>query len=81
MARELEGRLRVIDPTVMVAARIDPTGLLRFEVRSTSSAREQCTELVTEYEGKAFEMCETCGSPGRLRAGVIVTVRCDRCAE
>jgi hypothetical protein len=81
LARGLEARVRVIDPEAVIVTRIDPTGLLRFALQCKPPARAECAGLVAEYEAKATETCETCGSAGRVRSGVIVTVLCAHCAE
>ena len=67
LARDLEGRVRVIDPEAVIVPRIDPTGLLRFKLRSTAAVRADCAKLVAEYETKAAETCELCGSPDSVR--------------
>lgn len=81
LARDLERRLRAIDPSAVAVPRIDSTGLLRFDVRSRRTFRKECATIAANHEEKAVETCELCGGAGRPRAGVIVTVRCAQCAE
>jgi len=64
----------------LLSAGTDALGLLSFRVRLHPQARAVGRVLVRTYENRAAELCELCGGTGRIRAGAIVTVRCDECA-
>jgi hypothetical protein len=76
LAEELK---RLEPPGELLEASIDASGLPRFTVRLDPRAKAEGRKLVQEYESRAFELCENCGAPGRVRAGAVVTVICDDC--
>jgi hypothetical protein len=81
LCEELDAQLRALDPPGQVLGLgFDSSGLPRFRLKLDAKLNADGRELVREYESRAHELCETCGGPGRVRAGVIVTVRCDHCA-
>jgi hypothetical protein len=53
-------------------------GHLRFYVGEAPIAIYSAIE---EAERQSFKVCEVCGSPGEIRGGSWITVRCDRCSK
>lgn len=51
-------------------------GGLRVYVRH---GREEVFNLIDEAEKKSYEICETCGKPGKLRLDSWHKVSCDKC--
>jgi hypothetical protein len=80
LADELQARLRLLEPPgELLGVGLDDSGLLRFRARLDPSVRAEGKKLLREYERRATELCELCGGPGRVRAGVVLTVRCPDC--
>jgi hypothetical protein len=80
LCEELEQELgRLEPPGELLAAEVDVSGLLSFRVKLDPKVKTEGRRLVREYQDRAAELCETCGGPGRVRAGVVVTARCDHC--
>lgn len=80
LADELQARLALLEPPgELLGVRVDDSGLLRFRARLDPGVRAEGKLIVREYERRATELCELCGGPGRVRAGVVLTVRCADC--
>lgn len=80
LCEELQRNLGRLDPPgELLAVRIDASGLPRFQVRLAPRSNARGREIVREFENRALEVCEVCGGSGRVRAGAIVTTRCDHC--
>lgn len=80
LCEELEKELRSLDPPgELLDIGIDASGLPRFRIKLDPSLKAEGRRLVREYQSRTLKLCEACGGPGRARAGVIVTVRCDHC--
>jgi hypothetical protein len=76
----LAADLRSLDPPgELLGVEVDADGALRFRVRLDPRVSGEGRRLVRGYESRALELCELCGHPGRVRAGAIVTARCDDC--
>lgn len=77
---ELQRDLGRLDPPgELLRVGIDASGLPRFEVKLDPRSRKRGREIVREFEERALGICEVCGSPGHVRAGGVVTTRCDHC--
>jgi hypothetical protein len=77
---ELEASLQRLDPSgELLDLSVDASGLPRFRVRLDRRVKAEGRALVREYERRAIELCERCGGPGQVHAGVILTTRCDHC--
>lgn len=70
---------RLDPPGELLGVEIDADGLPRFRVRLDSLVRAEGRRLVRGYQTRALEVCELCGHTGHVRAGAIVTTRCDDC--
>lgn len=80
LCEQLEDELRRLDPPgELLDVGIDASGAPTFRVRLDPSVKAEGRRLVRDYQNKALELCESCGGPGHVRAGAIVTVRCDHC--
>jgi hypothetical protein len=80
LAEGLRLELRGLDPPGELAGVwIDASGLPRFRVRLDAAVRARGRALVRDYEERATEMCEECGGPGLVHAGVVISVRCEDC--
>ena len=80
LCEDLEASLQRLDPPgELLDVEIDASGCPRFRVRLDARAKAEGRRLVRDYEGRALELCELCGGPGRIHAGAILTVRCDHC--
>ncbi len=51
-------------------------GTLRYYM---SSETDEISDLITQYENKSRETCESCGKPGKLNEGSWYKVRCGDC--
>jgi hypothetical protein len=80
LCEELQASLGRLDPPAeLLEVGIDSSGLLRFQVKLDPSTRARGHEILREFESRAVKLCEVCGGPGRVRAGAVVTCRCDHC--
>jgi hypothetical protein len=80
LCEELDASLQRLDPPGEFAElSVDASGLPRFRVRLDHRVKAEGRALVREYESRALDLCERCGGPGRVHAGVILTARCDDC--
>jgi hypothetical protein len=80
LAGELREELRKHDPDARVEATVDPSGLLRLDVRTTPGQRVAARALARRYEEKARCTCEACGGAVSLAgAGAVVTMLCAHC--
>jgi len=76
----LDSELRKLDPSaVLTRMDIDSSGLPRFGASLHPAGHAQGRRLVQCFQGRAAEICELCGAPGRVRAGAVLTVRCGDC--
>jgi hypothetical protein len=66
-------------PGELLGVEVDADGALRFRVRLDPRVRGEGRRLVRGYESRALELCELSGNAGHVRAGAIVTARCDDC--
>lgn len=81
LSEELAAELRRLDPPgEVLGIEVDADGLPRFRVRLDARVKSEGRRLVRRYESRALELCELCGHAGHVRAGAIVTARCDDCA-
>ena len=80
LCEELQYNLGRLDPPgELLAVGIDASGLPRFQVKLDPRSKARGREILREFEHRALELCEVCGGPGHVRAGAIVTTRCDHC--
>lgn len=80
LSSELEQQLRQLDPPgELLEATVGASGLPKFRVRLEPSVRAEGRRIVREFENRAAELCELCGGAGTVRAGVIITARCEHC--
>jgi hypothetical protein len=80
LCEELEVSLERLDPPgKFLDLSVDADGLPRFRVRLDRRVKAEGRALVREYESRAVELCELCGGPGQVHAGVILTTRCEHC--
>jgi hypothetical protein len=80
LCEELQQSLGRLDPPgELLRVAIDPDGLPRFEVKLDPRSRTLGREILHEFENRALGVCEACGGPGRVRAGAVLTIRCDHC--
>jgi hypothetical protein len=80
LEKRLDEELRRLDPPgELVRARVDSSGLLRFDVRLAGASRDVGRDIVRHYEQLASGCCEACGGQGSIRAGVVIRVICDDC--
>jgi hypothetical protein len=71
--------LRAVDERARAVVELD-WGLLTFKVKASSpERREAVAALRREYEQRAASTCESCGGHGRVRAGSVMSIRCDDC--
>ncbi len=81
LAAELQQRLRERDPDARVRATVDPSGLLRFDVATTPTARVAARALACSFEDAARSTCESCGDRiTAVRAGPVVSIVCAHCS-
>ena len=80
LSEELAADLGRLDPPgELLGIEIDADGLPRFRVRLDPRVRAEGRRLVRGYESRALALCELCGHAGHVRAGAVVTIRCDDC--
>ena len=80
LSDELAADLGRLDPPgELLGVQIDADGVPRFGVRLDPGVTGEGRRLVGSYESRALELCELCGHPGHVRAGAIVTARCNDC--
>jgi hypothetical protein len=78
LLEDFECKLHALDPRCFVW-RVDLECSLRVSIDSLPEVEDRARALVAELERQAAMMCETCGGPGALRAGVFPQTRCDDC--
>jgi hypothetical protein len=80
LSDELAADLGRLDPPgELLGIEVDADGVPRFRVRLDPGVAREGRRLVSSYESRALEICELCGRAGHVRAGAIVTTRCDDC--
>lgn len=80
LCEELQVSLGRLDPPAeLLAVGVDSSGLPKFQVKLDPRTRARGHEIVREFESRAVKLCDVCGGPGRVRAGAVVTFRCDHC--
>lgn len=78
LLRRLDRQLEELDPRCFIW-RVDIDGLLRVSYEAPPELRDRADALVAAAEHRAAATCETCGDPGTVRAGPVVSVLCDSC--
>jgi hypothetical protein len=75
---ELNRRLWALRPSARAVLRHTTTGLpaiVLYDPARRPTVRAECERL----ERRLATICEHCGAPGALRAGVLLRVTCDGC--
>jgi hypothetical protein len=80
LCEELQQSLGRLDPPAeLLSVGLDASGLPRFQVKLDPRTKARAREILREFEDRAARVCETCGDPGHVRAGAVITTRCDHC--
>ncbi len=75
---DAEQRIADIDPLARISAVwFDEDGVMRLQASCPATARKEVNRSLRRYESDLLGCCELCGHQGRVRSGVILTVRCD----
>lgn len=84
---QLEDKLKTLSPDYTVSQVKEKFGGLRYYASAADASEEtaqQFYDLIREAEEKSYEICESCGQPGRLsrrgNAGWYKTL-CPECSE
>jgi hypothetical protein len=81
LVEDLDRELSQIVPGYEILQVKQKLGGLRYYVaypeKASSQARSAADAAILAAERKASQTCETCGQPGRLRAGPGIRTTCD----
>jgi hypothetical protein len=81
---ELDTKLAAIDPGYIVYQAKQKFGGLRYYTGHSDGFDGDQTAfafLISEAEARAYDLCEYCGKPGKLRQGGWILVLCDEHAN